>query len=36
MWRGWKISLSKKSFSNIIQAVKVIQEHHRRYGKMDF
>jgi hypothetical protein len=34
MWNGWKISESQKSFPNIIQHVKEIQDDHRRDGKI--
>jgi hypothetical protein len=32
-WKGWKISKTQTSFSNIIQQVKEIQYDHRRVAK---
>jgi hypothetical protein len=36
MWKGWKVSESQKFFSNLIDEIKMMQEAHRRDGKVIF
>jgi hypothetical protein len=36
IWEKWKVSEAQKSFSNITQQVREMQEDHREGGKINF